>query len=96
MASIKIPPPWKISEQEVTPEDIYLRRREFLSTSLKLGSATMAAFYGFSPTAKGWSAETAPANLSQITPEIIASRFNNFYEFGIEKESIWESARKNC
>jgi len=85
-----------MSEQEVTPEDIYLRRRDFLSTSLKLGSATMAAFYGFSPLAKGWSAESKSASLSSsnITPENIASRFNNFYEFGVEKQEIWKSSRK--
>ena len=93
---IKIPQSWQISEQEVTAEDIYLRRREFLSTSLKVGSAAMAAFYGFSPFTKGWSAESESSNPSPsaITAEIIASRFNNFYEFGIEKQRIWESARK--
>ena len=93
---IKIPESWRIPEQEVTPEDIYVRRREFLSTSLKLGSAAMAAFYGFSPSTKGWSAESESSNPSPsaITAEIIASRFNNFYEFGVEKERIWKLARK--
>ncbi|MBT7682126.1 MAG: protein-methionine-sulfoxide reductase catalytic subunit MsrP [Nitrospina sp.] len=94
MASIKIPKSWQISEQEVTPEDIYLRRREFLGTSLKLGSATMAAIYGFSPFTNGWSAEPEQFSPSTITPEIIASRFNNFYEFGVEKQEIWKSSRK--
>ena len=61
---IKIPESWRIPEQEVTPEDIYVRRREFLSTSLKLGSAAMAAFYGFSPSTKGWSAEFESSNPS--------------------------------
>ncbi len=94
MTRLKIPQSWQISEQEVTPEDIYVRRREFLSTSLKLGSAAMAAFYGFSPFTKSWSAESKNSSSSAITPEIIASRFNNFYEFGVEKERIWKLARK--
>lgn len=89
MTRIKTPEPWGISEKEVTPEDIYMRRREFLGTSLKLGSAALAAFYGFSPFSNAW-----PLSSPDITPEIIASRYNNFYEFGVEKERIWEYARK--
>lgn len=90
MTWIKIPKCWELPEQEITPENIYLRRREFLASSIKFSSAAMALIH---PISSLWAAEKSGTQIIESTPESIASRFNNFYEFGVEKDQLWKSAR---
>jgi sulfoxide reductase catalytic subunit YedY len=92
MTLIKIPKSWELPAQEITPEDIYLRRREFLTSTVKFGAAAMAMMHPSSSSL--WAAENSTMPTLETTPELIASRFNNFYEFGTEKDQIWKSARK--
>ncbi len=70
-------PSWQISENEVTPEDVYLRRREFI----KAGSAAMAAF-AVNPLYKVNDPDR------QMTDEKLALSYNNFYEFSLEKGEV--------
>jgi sulfoxide reductase catalytic subunit YedY len=83
---------WNCRESEVTPEPIYLRRREFMggalagAAALSLPSWSTAA--QLPPDAQ---AELAfsPSPLStqeEMTPYEDITRYNNFYEFGTGKE----------
>ena len=92
MAWIKTPKDWELPNQEITPENIYLRRREFLSTTLKFSAATLGSLQLISP--PSYAAEENGVERIDFTPESIASRFNNFYEFGVEKDQLWKSAQK--
>jgi sulfoxide reductase catalytic subunit YedY len=96
------------SEREVTPEAVYLRRREFLGTSLALGLGAAAVGTGI----VGCGADEASARKAAALPDETltavpgpaalqtdepptryqdATRYNNFYEFGTDKE---DPARK--
>jgi sulfoxide reductase catalytic subunit YedY len=81
--SIAIPP------FEITPREIYARRREFLRLSAGLALTGMLAdAQGKSPSGKAspWSTtETA-------TPLPAVTGYNNFYEFGVDKEDPAEHA----
>ena len=92
MTWIKTRKSWELPNQEITPENIYLRRREFLSTTLKFSAAAFSLMPSFSSDL--WAAEKNEESHIQPTAESIASRFNNFYEFGVEKDQLWKSARK--
>ena len=67
--------PAPIPSSEITPESIFLNRRDFIK-----GSAALAA--GASLTAP---ALTGLQPDDEITPERIATSYNNFYEFGTDK-----------
>ena len=49
MAWIKTLKDWEMPNQEITPEDIYLRRREFLSTTFKFSAAALGSLQLISP-----------------------------------------------
>ena len=84
-----IKPPPDIKPSEITPERVYQSRREFMRDSLAaaaLGATTPAAL----ALPSGWLAErtfqpSAPLD-EAITPERDATRYNNFYEFGQDKD----------
>lgn len=88
--------PDDIKPSEITPQEIYLKRREFigLSSALALGAAfpgsliTPAAhaggtkLSGYSPASK-----TPPYGTDEeLTPYNDVTRYNNFYEFSTDKE----------
>ena len=84
-----IKPPPDIKPSEITPERVYQSRREFMRDSLAaaaLGATTPAAL----ALPSGWLAERTfqpgtPLD-EAITPERDATRYNNFYEFGQDKD----------
>ncbi|MBB4351669.1 MULTISPECIES: protein-methionine-sulfoxide reductase catalytic subunit MsrP [Rhizobiaceae] len=76
--------PPHISPLEITPKDIYLSRRSFIGA---------AAAAGFSLAAGGnaWAAPLStvpgPYKLNEkLTPKEAVTTYNNFYEFGVNKE----------
>jgi sulfoxide reductase catalytic subunit YedY len=94
---IKIRKSWEIAESEVTPEDIYRRRREFMKTGA-VGAALLL---------NPWAASLASYNIGgyqknsmvlgeddEITPETDATQYNNFYEFGTDKGDPYKRAQK--
>jgi len=107
MAFIHIPAPWNLSEKDVTPDRIFFNRRRFLKNAIAAGvSATILPGCGSKQSAATASEEEA-ADLEAIatnpnfdstsrdrplTPRRLASRYNNFYEFGGSKD-IWEAAQ---
>ena len=97
-------PTWEISETEATPEDYFLNRRELCMT-IAAGSILAAGSVPFigvgtASAATDPSASLYPAKRNkaykldrQITSEKIATKYNNFYEFGSHK-NIWKAAQK--
>jgi len=108
MFGIKISPDWDISENDATPEEIYLNRRKFLENIGKLGG-NILAFNTLSNllTPKGVFAANSSTGESmlqnknnlfdlqdKVTSEVLTSRYNNFYEFGTNKSDISFLAKK--
>jgi sulfoxide reductase catalytic subunit YedY len=85
---IKIKKSWEIPESEVTPESLYLRRREFIKTGGLIGGALLlnplAAVQA--SIAIGDYQEKVVSLDEEITEEEDATSYNNFYEFGTGKE----------
>ena len=108
MFGIKISTDWDISENNTTPEEIYLNRRKFLENTGKLGGSILAlntlsnlltpkgVFAANSSFSESISQnETNFADLhDRVTSEILTSRYNNFYEFGTNKSDISFLAKK--
>ena len=104
---VRIPKGWEIAEQEVTPEEVYRgKRRRFLHGLAVAGVAGAAAACGLSDLVGGAFAEEELPNLPAleaarsttytterpITREQIVARYNNFYEFSLEKDKVWRRA----
>jgi sulfoxide reductase catalytic subunit YedY len=68
---------WNISENEVTPEEVYHGRRQFIQTG-------MAALAGFAVNPNFAKVETG----RELTKEELATSYNNFYEFSLEKGEV--------
>src|ERR1700688_4013352 len=79
---------WQLPDSAVTPEPHYLKRREFLRTcgmglaaGALLPTISRAATFGFPDSLNG--AEKLPRG--KTTPYDDITRYNNFYEWGLEK-----------
>jgi len=68
---------WQISENEVTPEHIYHERRKFMKTS-----GTAFAAFVLNPLYKQPDPDRA------LTKESLATTYNNFYEFSLDKAEV--------
>lgn len=79
---IKKRPSWALSHSEITPESVYLNRRQFMSGALALSAGL--SMPGLLSAAKlpvpGYSTS------EEKTPYEDVTRYNNFYEFGTGKE----------
>jgi sulfoxide reductase catalytic subunit YedY len=93
---IKIKKSWEIAESEVTPEPLYLRRREFMKAAGTIGGALLL---------NPWAAAHASLEIGdyqknavsldeEITAEDDATSYNNFYEFGTGKEDPKRNSRR--
>ncbi len=69
-----------LSWSDVTPETVYLRRRQLLAGAAAMSVAPLAA--ALAPLE--FRADRTPP-VDEVTPEPIASSYNNFYEFGTDK-----------
>src|SRR5512142_474686 len=72
---------------QVTPKEIYLNRRRFLAAALALPIPAAAAALSAAKTAYNAGGE-------KITPQKIATTYNNFYEFGTGKDEPAKNAPK--
>lgn len=80
---------------DITPEAHYLRRREFLQWAAASGLVTLAGPFAAAMAKSDTQALTSlafsPSDVSgarsteALTPEEDATRYNNFYEFGLDK-----------
>ncbi|MBW9091442.1 protein-methionine-sulfoxide reductase catalytic subunit MsrP [Rhizobium wenxiniae] len=76
--------PPHIASSEITPKDIYLSRRNFIG-------AAAAAGFGLAASGEAWAAPLStvpgPYKLNEkLTPKEAVTTYNNFYEFGVNKE----------
>ena len=92
---------WEMPESAATPESVYLNRREWLAAA---GAGTVLAAVGPLPTLAGASADPSaslyPFKRNEtykldrtITSEMLATTYNNYYEFGSQKQ-IHQAAQK--
>ena len=100
--AIRIPRGWELPESAVTPESVFLNRRQIIQ-GLAAGSIAAAApglawgatdsddpSAGLYPVARDERFE--PGEGRKLTDEEWATRYNNFYEFGTSKK-IWKAAQ---
>lgn len=100
--AIRIPRGWELPESAVTPESVFLNRRQIIQ-GLAAGSIAAAApglawgatdsddpSAGLYPVARNERFEAGEAR--KLTDEEWATRYNNFYEFGTSKK-IWKAAQ---
>ena len=71
---------------QVTPKEIYLNRRRFLATALAMPTSAQAAKLSAAKTAFNAGGE-------KITPQKIATTYNNYYEFTTDKEGVADLAK---
>jgi sulfoxide reductase catalytic subunit YedY len=72
---------------QVTPKEMYLNRRRFLAAALAVPIPAVAAQLAASKTAFN-------AGSEKITPQKIATTYNNYYEFGTGKDEPAKNAPK--
>jgi methionine sulfoxide reductase catalytic subunit len=96
---IRKPKDWAIRESAVTPESIYRRanRRDFLKTlglgvagAFFLRSRALGATGGFPAMAN----PDYPAADLKVTPYDLITGYNNFYEFGMDKDEPVKNANQ--
>lgn len=90
------PPSWALPERLVTPEKVFLNRRQWLAgAGLLAASTALPRIAGAAPT-DAWEPKAAanPAYVDPgrpVTPEQVNTTYNNFYEFGSHKQ-IYDAA----
>jgi len=79
-----------LSENEVTGQDLYLRRRSFIAGAAGLGLAGLGSAAAAAPLSysKGFSTKEPATSREDVTT------YNNFYEFGVDKSDPAENAGK--
>ena len=104
MTLIRIVPSWEISENQITPESVFMNRRRFMKNLIGAGlTASALSLVGCQATSKtqnnsvqGISDFKTNPNFAKvnrpITAEDLATKHNNFYEYGGTK-SIWQAAQ---
>ena len=80
--------PDDIPSSEITPEGLYQNRRAFIGTAGALALGGLAA-----PSIARGMTRHGEVQEDKITPEDDATSYNNFYEFGTDKEDPKEQAR---
>ena len=97
---IKLRKNWALPETAVTPEHIYMNRRQWLQAAGFAGAGLAAMFAGgaINPVNAAIGPYPAPRNEAYVggralTPEDEATTYTNFYEFGSSK-NIWRRAQK--
>jgi methionine sulfoxide reductase catalytic subunit len=93
---IKIKKGWEISESEVTPEPIYLQRREIMKASGLLGTALLLnpLISAMASLPIGDYKKKAISLDDELTSEEDVTTYNNFYEFGTDKEDPAKNSKK--
>ena len=106
---IKIPREWEIPENQVTPESDYVSRRRFIKNMGLAGAGALTLMNGCA-WAKGKGVKeqlkeaqaqkiNAPLNENfmvdgELTDEVVAASYNNFYEFTTTKDRVWKLVDK--
>ena len=83
--------PDDIPSSEITPEEIYHNRRDFLRAAGLLGVATAGGLFGAAKVARAMTHDGQ--NKEELTPFEDVTTYNNFYEFGTDKGDPSENAK---
>lgn len=86
----------KIPTSEITPEHLYLSRREFIAAASTLAAGAFLSACGVqTPASSSPSAQPAPQASKgtdelgdKLTPYDTITNYNNFYEFSVGKEEV--------
>ncbi|MBS9778023.1 MAG: protein-methionine-sulfoxide reductase catalytic subunit MsrP [Gammaproteobacteria bacterium] len=79
----------KISSSEITSEEHYNRRREFIKSGLILGAGAITA----DSIAQDSSTQSINELRENLTPLRHIANYNNFYEFSTDKEAVADLAK---
>ena len=105
MAFIKIPKGWEIPESQATPESDYINRRKFIKNmGMASAGALLFSTAACADKKKGVAKQLEPyqeqtlaaennANFTikrQMTDELVAATYNNYYEFTNRKSDVWK------
>ena len=90
---------WEIPESQATPEHVFLDRRNLMRGAAIIGAGTILPGLSSLAYAAGDPTEGLyPAKRNEtykldrdLTPENLASRYNNFYEFGLSKNIFMQA-----
>ena len=99
MANLILPPRWRISERDITPESAYRNRRAFLQQMGLLGTGLLGAADWVSaaePPAAAAAAGKYPAPRNPkfdgkgltLSDAAVTAEYNNFYEFSTSKDRV--------
>ena len=77
-----------LTDNDVTDQGLYLRRRQFLGAAAGLGLAGLAE----TASARGLAYDKGFSTPETPTPKKDITSYNNFYEFGVNKEDPGENA----
>jgi sulfoxide reductase catalytic subunit YedY len=81
--------PSDIAPSEITPRNVFMRRREFLAGAAALGTIGALSSFGASRPAAAAPLQATKSPLSTtgetVTPLRDITTYNNFYEFGMDK-----------
>ena len=85
---IKTPDPAGVLPSEITPEAVYRSRRRFMAQALAGGAGIAAGSALGLPSSWLEERQFAPGAAigEETTPERLATEYNNFYEFGTDKD----------
>jgi sulfoxide reductase catalytic subunit YedY len=89
----------KIDPSEITPEPLYLSRRQFISSAgaVAVGALVLAACKGNVPTPETGTPPSAGASTDELGDPLTSyqdvTNYNNYYEFSTNKESVANLAK---
>jgi sulfoxide reductase catalytic subunit YedY len=83
VATVLIGKPTDIKGSEITPRDVYLRRREFLLGAAAVG--LLPAYAGIAAAAPLQAVKSPFSTDEKLTTREDVTSYNNFYEFGTDK-----------
>ena len=83
--------PSDIASSEITPRDIYLRRRDFLAGTAAIGAAGLFGAPAFA--AKLDAAKSKYSTDDKLTSLKDVTTYNNYYEFGVDKSDPAANAK---
>lgn len=97
-------PTWQISENQVTPEEVYLNRRQLMKTGTL---ASAAGWLGLHLPEISWAKDESKKLVFRqnksfvvsdkdrsLTKEELATSYNNFYEFSLDKGEVKPKVEK--
>ena len=81
-----------LSENDVTDQGLYRRRREFMTGGIAMGSAGLLGLPELARAAPLTTVKSAYTVDETLTPKDAVSGYNNFYEFGTDKDEPAKNA----